>query len=169
LQRQQRAAPDRSQFRYRTTLQSVTAGWAVPNFWPYFLLVTCCSQEVFSSVFGAVPYRSWIHPGPGGGLRRKAIVAAALSMVACWIHDKSFTSPCFSTLYRDDFDRTTLRRKPIATPPFAVTGNFGRCASSTYVVNKACPPSTSKIAAASAKPSGHAKASLNDHHRASFE
>jgi hypothetical protein len=35
--------------------------------------------------------------------------------------DKSFTSPYFSTLYRDNFDRTTLRRKPIVTSPFAVT------------------------------------------------
>lgn len=35
--------------------------------------------------------------------------------------DKSFTSPYFSTLYRDNFDRTTLRRKPIVTTPFAVT------------------------------------------------
>ena len=35
--------------------------------------------------------------------------------------DKSFTSPYFSILYRDNFDRTTLRRKPIVTSPFAVT------------------------------------------------
>jgi hypothetical protein len=35
--------------------------------------------------------------------------------------DKSFTSPYLSTLYRESFDRTALRRKPKTTSPMAVT------------------------------------------------
>jgi hypothetical protein len=35
--------------------------------------------------------------------------------------DKSFTSPYLGTLYREHFDRTTLRRKPTTTPPYSVT------------------------------------------------
>ena len=35
--------------------------------------------------------------------------------------DKSFTSPYLGTLYREHFDRTTLKRRPTTTPPYAIT------------------------------------------------
>jgi hypothetical protein len=35
--------------------------------------------------------------------------------------DKSFTSPYLGTLYRKHFDRTTLKRKPTITAPYAIT------------------------------------------------
>ena len=35
--------------------------------------------------------------------------------------DKSFTSPYLGTLYRDHFDRTTFKRRPVTTAPYAIT------------------------------------------------
>ena len=35
--------------------------------------------------------------------------------------DKSFTSPYLGTLYREHFDRTTLKRRPTTTAPYAIT------------------------------------------------
>lgn len=35
--------------------------------------------------------------------------------------DKGFTSPYLSTLYREAFDRASLRRRPLVTSPFAIT------------------------------------------------